>query len=753
MLPTTCIEVTLVLFQILVQISTSSSESCYTDEAAEPQCHSLYFLSLLPYPDDNPSLQPSWDEGPTLFLAEQLAVEEINKRTDILPDYHIDLVRGDSGCNIRNKAVIAFVEHVIASGKQIVGIVGPGCSTSATTVSPLSGNREIALLTVHGAGSLILTDRDKHPYAFGTLDSTEVFVETLITLMKKNDWTQVATLYDETRVYYYSTLLEFERRVQNITDLTVAFSAAVYDTYIPFSALKQTNIRVIFLLVGPDFLVKIFCLAYHMDFLLPKYQWVVVSRTTEEIIQQTDFVYNGKRYTCDKDDMRKAASGNLLIHYKLTPFNTTSVTDTGLSYEEFASKYVERIEMYNIQTNATLVSSFWAPAFYDAVWSLAYALNSSIETLKDLNLSLSDYKFGQHVITNVVRLQIEDKVEFEGVSGRIHFESQNGYVGRVVDIYQVTNNSTTLISYYSEGNIVVLNQLDFITDTFATEVVAIIAPLPAAVVLLTFTLITFLLLVATQIMSIIRRDARSVKAASPKLNHVAYGGCYILLLGTVSFITLKSFIIPAHTQCILWHVLNASVFTGGTLVFGIVLGKTWRIYRILVHYLNPGRLISDKILITFTLLLAAFDICVNIVWIAVDPFVPTVVEESRTENTIEAREHCIVESNYYFLWFVILAVQDIILMLASLWFAILCHRVPSPMKDFKTTSVIILVYSVSLVLVIGLPTFFLLPPTSVLPVLISFSLTLLVIVYLFIAFLFLPPVIPLLKHKYIKLCH
>jgi len=123
----------------------------------------LYLLSMLPYPDARPRFQPSWDEGPTLILAEQLAVEQANRREDILEGYNVELIKADSGCNINSKALMAFVSNVLHSGRNVTGIVGPGCSTSATTVSLLNGRDSIPLVNVHIAGSHLLTNRAEYP--------------------------------------------------------------------------------------------------------------------------------------------------------------------------------------------------------------------------------------------------------------------------------------------------------------------------------------------------------------------------------------------------------------------------------------------------------------------------------------------------------------------------------------------------------------------------------------------------------------
>ena len=73
----------------------------------------LYLLSLLPYPSDVPSLQPSWDGAPSVIPAAYLAVDQINNSSRVLPNYHLELVNGDCSCNITNKAVVNFVKYAV----------------------------------------------------------------------------------------------------------------------------------------------------------------------------------------------------------------------------------------------------------------------------------------------------------------------------------------------------------------------------------------------------------------------------------------------------------------------------------------------------------------------------------------------------------------------------------------------------------------------------------------------------------------
>ena len=338
--------------------------------------NTLYLVSLLPYPDTRPTLQPSWEEGPALMPAAELAVELINNRSDILSDYNIEMIAGDSGCDVTTKAVTAFVETVMHSSKQVAGIVGPGCSASALVISSLNGREQLSLINVHIAGSLNLSNRTKYPNSFGTLDSTEVFVRASLALMKENNWTQVAAFYDESRLYYYSTLLAFQDEVNainansnkndSVIDMLIL---AVYSNYIPFGELQEAKRRIAFLLVGPDLLGKIVCLAYHDKLVYPTYQWITVSRTLEEMTAEVNFTYAGKHYFCSREEMYASGNGSLIMHYRLNHYNENMFTDSGLTYQEFVQEYNQRVIVHNKdQKNDSMVApSFWATLYFDAV--------------------------------------------------------------------------------------------------------------------------------------------------------------------------------------------------------------------------------------------------------------------------------------------------------------------------------------------------------------------------------------------------
>ena len=135
---------------------------------ASNSSHTLYIIAMAPYPDPLPDLDPSWDGGASLIPAARLAVLEINNRSDVLGGFRLELLEEDSGCQITSKAVIGFVKNVLppaaagvaagsfgantnaatsttssgasstSSPRQVVGVVGPGCSGAAVAVASLA---------------------------------------------------------------------------------------------------------------------------------------------------------------------------------------------------------------------------------------------------------------------------------------------------------------------------------------------------------------------------------------------------------------------------------------------------------------------------------------------------------------------------------------------------------------------------------------------------------------------------------------
>ena len=158
----------------------------------------LKLVTMLPYPDNvlPRQFRPSWDQGDEILPAIELAVEQINNRSDILPCHQLELINVDGGCEVASKISLGIVDNLYGQSEYqrdrkheaITGVIGPGCSISTLRMSAITNRPEVELVILHDAGSPLLADRTKYKNSIGILGSVYPLVELSIQLMKMTGW-------------------------------------------------------------------------------------------------------------------------------------------------------------------------------------------------------------------------------------------------------------------------------------------------------------------------------------------------------------------------------------------------------------------------------------------------------------------------------------------------------------------------------------------------------------------------------------
>ena len=347
------------------------------------------------------------------------------------------------------------------------------------------------------------------------------------------------------------------------------------------------------------------------------------------------------------------------------------------------------------------------------------------------------------------------------------YNHSSGYVIRNVNVYQIdSNRQMSLIAYYAKLNdTIVLTSTNgkFINATFRTESTITAVSLTIGGIFLSVVVLSFIVTLTLHILTIIYRNQKSVKASSTKLSHIAFFGCYVLAFaGLVNFIVeCLSGIISSSAECHLFHVLNAASMIGGTLLFGPICARTWRLYRIYVHFKNPGRFISDWFLLSIVLILSTLNLVVMILSATIEPFRPEnkthpylheVLDSEGVTQEIILMERITIEcfQDSYFLWFGLSSLFPVSLMVFAFWLAVFTRSIPH--RDFQTQSIMLLVYLLSGFLTTGLLLYFVFNINILRFVVLNviFSLSVLFSCLL----LFLPPLYPILKiHEQIKSLH
>ena len=715
----------------------------------------LYLLSLLPYPQFTRPSDPN--TGSYAFLGGQIAVELINNRSDILNGYDLELIEAASGCSNELHGLLSVISDVFHSGKQIMGIIGPKCSKSDALLTPLLNQEEISLIHFHLSIVPVLQENGiRYPYSFSTSRTLHTLVTAASELMQRNQWYDVVVLYDDLKRYFHFLYFAFEQQLSQVPNYKVVFSSPIARFLQGSNKLHRFERRVIFLMADQEKSRHIICNAYYQEMVYPMYQWVIIGSR----MNISDFgrgVQAGE-YNCSGKQLMNALNNAFFVDYNRDPLHRKSTTDLGISYDDFLQKYTTKInemESGSQGSPKTTINGFdivynVAMAHFDAVLAMALALNNSISALRELNLSLEDYGYGNIEGTKAIAENILD-LDFASVSGRIKFDENTGFVlNRVTNIYQVQGNTSYAVGEYNITESTVKFHNDPIQNVISSNFTVVIAVVPIYILVVHFLIMTVLLCttVAVHVVTIMYRDFESIKASSPNVNHLAYAGLYVLFVDAMLVTTRNSFSIDKQTYGGLCNASNFTFYAGITLLLGTICAKTWRLYRIFVHYLEPGRFLSSRFLIAFTLMLLFVDIVLCVLWTAIDPMeeqiAPANPSSADKNGIIYVEANCI--SNNRIVWLTVLTAYQVFIGACTLWLAVLSRHIT--LKNFSSRGVALLSYFSLFAFGISLS-------IRVIMVLITESLVNFVvhvfIIYIIMALslvlVLIPPIFPLVKRK------
>ena len=696
--------------------------------------HAISLLSLLPYHNPEPSLNPSWNDGQNIQPAMELARDQINNSSALLQNYTLCLLFAEGGCNQVGRTTVSFVMHAgIGRDENLMGIIGPGCSASTLGLAPLTNRSELGLVMVHASGSSTLEEKhNEYKYLLGTLGSTRNFVRGFLYLLEEAQWKRIAILFDELRPYHLDTKKELVSQIP--PKVNIVFSSPVSFTHLPLDVIKHSLIRIIYVLCPTELSQQILCLSHHKNMTYDNYQWVYMSQVLEQLAEPVEFVYEGVMYKCSKEEMEIALEQMLLMTYNLKPsVKEKEAPISNISYHEYLKYYKKYREQYEIESGMSSVYTFWSTFLYDTVWAWAIVLNN---LTKSNSLELNNTEYGRLSQSEMIVEQFY-ATTFQGMSGRINFNRRTGFTDRQMNISQVANRSerTTVVVGVTEEKKLPLH---LIPDSFPTvqENIAV------SFVFIFIILCQLVVDVCLHIFTGFNARKPSVKASSIKMLHISYIGTYVLVLGAIVY-SLKSIqLLSPEARCGLTMLLWAWFLPiGFTLAFGPVAVRTWRLYRIFIHYKNPGPFISDPMLLMGIGLLLLVDLAVGLTWTVLDPFRAEI--SIMVGTSVNVKYVCNCEK--YFLWLGLVTGHKAGILVLVTLLAVLTRAIPNP--SFTTDALRVLTYITSIIfgICISLHYIFYSSGYSLNANFITVLFLLNCIICTFISCVFIPPAAPLLK--------
>nr|XP_040043793.1 gamma-aminobutyric acid type B receptor subunit 1 isoform X3 [Gasterosteus aculeatus aculeatus] len=570
----------------------------------------LYIGALFP-------MSGGWPGGQACLPAARMALDVVNKRTDILPDYELELIYYDSMCD-PGEATKLLYDLLYTEPIKIV--LMPGCSSVSTLVAEASRMWNLIVLS-YGSSSPALSNRQRFPTFFRTHPSATLHNPTRVQLFQKWKWTKIATIQQTTEVFT-STVDDLEVRVKEAGIEISVRQSFLTDPAVAVKNLKRQDARIIVGLFYETEARKVFCEVYKEKLYGKKYVWFLIGWYADNWFKIKDPSIN-----CTTEQMTEAVEGHVTT--EIVMLNPETVRGaSNLTSQEFIAQLMSKLGGKNPEETGGFQE---APLAYDAVWALALALNKTVGPLKAKGYQLEDFNYNNKDITAEIYRALNTS-SFEGISGHVVFDAQGSRMAWTL-IEQLQGGSYKKIGYYdsTKGNLswygndrwigsrppadqtVVIEEFRYLSQKIFVSI-SVFAGLG---ILLGFVCLTF---------NVYNSNVRYIQNSQPYLNNMTAVGC-IMALAAVFPLGIDGLHVhrrqfPVICQFRLWLL-----GLGFSLAYGSMFTKIWWVHTVFTKkdekkdkskHLEPWKLYT-----TLGVLLA-IDILSLIIWQIVDPLHVTV---------------------------------------------------------------------------------------------------------------------------------
>ena len=681
------------LFATLVSVESLSCRSVTRIKGQFP----LNVIVLVPLPDED--YDPAFDQGYSIIPAVELAAEQINRRTDILPGLNLMPNIKDAGCDKPPKTALETVEllrELFAYKNGPLGVIGPACSEDSIFIANTFNNTYQLPVLYSGTTPYLSEYARNTPNAHGMVSSATVLIDALFQIADKEEWNweNVAILYDESRYHFQQIYDAFVWELRT-SQQGAGYTRQIADSQIPLREILEKNARIVVVFSDKKPARQLACLAGQSDvnFVFPIRQFIFIERSLEDFLgdenAEPSFIERsrGKKYYCDRETVMRGLNGSVLLNQALDSVDPDVVTVSNYTAEQVKEQYMERLSECgrNMDPAVILKESRYAYPYYDAMWVLAHGLQIARE--------LPYHSFEKFIYN--INDAIQNNISFQGISGWIDFK-EDYHVSNPVNIEQVYESTTVIMGVRRNESELSYNSNVFISDKF-TAMKVILHPAFTTLGFLTVSL-SFLLTVILQFLNTYLQRYPSVKASSPRLNHFIFIGCYLLMFAV--FINTLRHVIPELTGIILCNLDVIFIILGYCLIFATIFAKLWRTYRIFCHPFESHKFLRDSTLSFLIAIFIIIQILLIIPFLVVSPFhkdISVIIDSALWPPMEKLMTTCVTQSVSYI---IIPLLFQFLLTIATVFLATLNRNIQH--TNFQTTKqILVLAYILAMVWLLG----------------------------------------------------
>ena len=586
-----------------------------------------------------------------------IAVEMI-KETTILNGYELNVVWKTSQCD-RNISLYNFLEFIHEVETTYHFIFGPSCSSAAEPVADIIPVYALNMLTSTST-SPGLTNENKYPNTILGVPTYDKLVVVYMKLIEKFEWHRIGLINQDTGIFNSANeILSDQLKKKGIAfdneRIVDATDRDEVDRKLERLVYTQ-GYRIIIANFYEDSAYQIFCRASKLKYIRPHITWIIPSWYSRDWVEENhNRTYDASREneTCSIQEIHDFIEGALGVDsiLRLIDHNISAVeTETIFKPETLTEFNITRGELWNrihskLEANRpteTIDPNIEKYAIYafDAMVTLAKIFDNA---LKDGSKILTHFDYHDRNKTSQNNLIAEHLVqdiydiEFEGLTGRVSYgnRSRKESPGEIVEFVNGKEVLVGIMKSISKENVdnidTYQHDIEVIKEVTTCEkdgekcdgVELHNLPIVAIVITCLFAACGIVFTVVFMIINLTYRKKKVVKLSSPLLNTIILSGALLQCIVAV-LVVLDNRLLgrkPEDTSTcigctILCHLIWWLPALATDLIFGTLVGKAFRVYRIAIRKTMNSKVKNTEIFL-FVSALLLLDTLYTIVWAAI----------------------------------------------------------------------------------------------------------------------------------------
>lgn len=654
--------------------------------------------------------------------------------------------------------MVLFVSCRHLSGSKYA-ILGPACNEGTVLTAALTSNYFHLVQVSYAANTPLLSNINGFPLFYRTVPSYLSYQVAVAAVMQYFDWQQVGVIHQE--VPYYTTALEsLNDHLSNTMPGRGVIATEGLTSHLELDRALEARI---FVVMAPENMAAaVMCAAYRLGITGPRYQWILLGDYDEDWWKWTwksdpAVLYVRPKASCSEQEMLQAIESTLILTHQLQMQRNGEIAPGGLTMDDFLLEFADFFnategKQFDFE-GATRVAST-----YDAVWSIALALNRVLIT--DTQDALENVSFSRRLNSAM------EMLTFQGVSGYISFNSsRHSQIAPVTRISQVQNGSSVFVGVHNERD----KSLNLSDNSLSWQgasgpprdrpkVFLATVDIFLVCIMLFFVLLGIILCIVMAVINCYFRKHKVIKASSPHINLLIIAGCFMGFTSVV-FISVEN--IDAHldvapkSYLFLCNARPWLLSLGYTLAFGALFAKTWRIYCIFKNPWKKNRPLKDHVLIAIVGVLLGIDIVVLVLWLVLDPLDLHPFYFDSDEEGFRLEEHLVctgrtlleIQGADFTIWIIVIMSMKGILLIFGIFLVSQTGKIKSEFfQDARYTGMAI--YGVAFCCAGGVPTALILMYNfQEDPGYIIATATIIICSYLILFTVFIPKIVLLKKYR------